>query len=315
MLYKGVTLATKYRKGYRGQALIWVLVAACVLLLILFVYKESSGFNIVEYELFTDKDIGSDVRFVMLSDLHDTDVTHDRNTKLFEAIKRIDPDFVILAGDMVTSYSADSYGHDNSFALMKLLAGDFPVYYGLGNHEQRYKEEPERFKGRYEHIAKYAASLGIHLLSNETADIDRCNVRIYGFDIPLENYHRMVKRKLPEGILEKTFGRPDPSRLNIMTAHTPDYFDEYAAFGPDIVLSGHLHGGVVAIPGIGGVISPQLKPFPKYDFGTFTKGSTTMIVSRGIGWHSIPIRIFNKAEIVSVTVKHKEMGDNNGDQR
>lgn len=295
--------------------MIWVLIAACVLLLVLFVYRESNGFNIVEYELFTDKDIGSDVRFVMLSDLHDTDVTHDQNRKLFEAIEGIGPDFVILAGDMVTSYSADSYTHDNSFALLKLLSEKFAVYYGLGNHEQRYKEEPERFKGRFEHITEYVKSLGIHLLSNAFADIPDKNVRVYGFDIPLENYHRMVKKKLPETILDDTFGKPDEGRLNILIAHTPDYFDEYVAFGPDIVLSGHLHGGVVAVPGIGGVISPQLKPFPKFDFGTFTKEKTTMIVSRGIGWHSIPIRIFNKAEIVSVTIKHKEQGDNNGDQR
>ena len=105
-----------------------MIAAALVLVLIFFVYKESSGFNIVEYELTTDKDIGSDIKFVMLSDLHDTDVTHDHNKGLFGAIKDIDPDFVILAGDMVTSYSSDSYGHVNSFSLMKDLSGAFPVY-------------------------------------------------------------------------------------------------------------------------------------------------------------------------------------------
>ena len=94
------------------------------------------------------------------------------------------------------------------------------------------------------------------------------------------------------------------SGYNIVIAHNPDYFDDYVEYNADLVLSGHIHGGIIAIPGIGGVISPQLRLFPKYDSGMFTRGNTTMIVSRGIGWHSIPIRIFNKAEIVSVTI-HK----------
>ena len=282
----------------------YVIVAAAIIFLVVFVYRQSSGFNIVEYEIETDKDIGSCVRFVMLSDLHDTDVTHDHNKKLAGAVKGLDPDFVILAGDMVTSYSGDSYGHDNAFSFMKELAADIPVYYGLGNHEQRYKEEPERFKGRYEHIRQTVDGIGIHLLSNDSATISDHNICIYGFDVPLENYRRMVTKDLKAKLIEETFGPVDEKCFNILIAHTPDYFDDYANFRPDLVLSGHLHGGIVAVPGIGGVISPQLKPFPKYDFGTFTKNKTTMIVSRGIGWHSIPIRIFNKAEIVSVSIKH-----------
>ncbi len=314
MLYGAVPRTTKYRKGSLPQTLIYYLAVLAVLVLIVFVYRESSGFNIVEYEVHTDKDIGSPVRFVMLSDLHDTDVTHDRNAGLFEAIKQIAPEFVLLAGDMVTSYSSDSYEHSNSFALMKALSEAFPVYYGLGNHEQRYREEPERFEGRYAHIEECAGKLGIRILSDEHADFSESNISIYGLDIPLENYRRMVRTCLPEGFVSEKLGKPDESRYNILMAHNPEFFDDYADYGPDLVLAGHLHGGIVAIPGIGGVISPQLKLFPKYDFGKFEKGKTTMIVSRGIGWHSIPIRIFNKAEIVSVVIKQKDMGDTDGDQ-
>ena len=310
----GSTQQQNIAKGANAYILNWMIAAAVVLVLVFFVYKESSGFNIVEYELTTDKDIGSDVKFVMLSDLHDTDVTHDHNRRLFGAIKYLAPDFVILAGDMVTSYSNDSYGHVNSFSLMKDLAENFPVYYGLGNHEQRYKEEPDRFAGRYEHIVDHTKEIGVHLLSDDHADIADRNIRIYGFDIPLDNYRRVVTSEMPDGILKKQLGALDSDKYNVLIAHTPDFFNDYVAYGPDVVLSGHLHGGVVAIPGIGGVISPQLKPFPKYDFGTFTKGNTTMIVSRGIGWHSIPIRIFNKAEVVCVTIRHTDRGDHNGDQ-
>lgn len=292
--------------------MIYIIIALLLAALAVFVYVQSSGYNIVEYELSTCKDIGGPVKFVMLSDLHDTDVTHDGNRRLLRSIESINPDFVILAGDMITSYMQPSYNSDVAFDFLRELANRFTVYYGVGNHEQRYKAEPERFAGKYDKLVEFVQKLGIHFLSDSYIDREEDKIRIYGFDIPIDNYRRAVKTYLPEGILNDRFGDPDDNKYNILIAHNPDFFDDYAAFGPDLVLSGHLHGGIVAIPGIGGVISPQLRLFPKYDFGTFTKGNTTMIVSRGIGWHTIPVRIFNKAEIVSVTILQDKKGETNG---
>ena len=292
--------------------MIYIIIALLLAVLAVFVYVQSSGYNIVEYELSTCKDIGGPVKFVMLSDLHDTDVTHDGNRCLLRSIESINPDFVILAGDMITSYMQPSYNSDVAFDFLRELANRFTVYYGVGNHEQRYKAEPERFAGKYDKLVEFVQKLGIHFLSDSYIDREEDKIRIYGFDIPIDNYRRAVKTYLPDGILNDRFGDPDENKYNILIAHNPDFFDDYAAFGPDLVLSGHLHGGIVAIPGIGGVISPQLRLFPKYDFGTFTKGNTTMIVSRGIGWHTIPVRIFNKAEIVSVTILQDKKGETNG---
>ncbi len=283
--------------------MIYILTILVIAAFIAFVYVQSSGYDIVEYDLHTDKNIESTVSFVMLSDLHDTDVTHDGNKKLIESIDKINPDFVILAGDMITSYSKTNDKSNVTFDFLKELSGKYKVYYGLGNHEQRYKAEPDKFKGKYDELVKYVTELGIEFLSDTYSDSAGNNIRIYGYDIPIENYRRGVRTKLPDSVIEKTLGRADHDRYNILIAHTPDFFDDYVDFGADLVLAGHLHGGIVAIPGIGGVISPQLRLFPKYDSGSFTENSTTMIVSRGIGWHSVPIRIFNKAEIVSVTIR------------
>ena len=267
-------------------------------------------FNIVEYDIETDRDI-QPVRFVMLSDLHDTDVTHDGNKRLLESIESLDPDFVICAGDMITSYMEPENRSDKTFDLLKKLSDRFIVYYGLGNHEQRYKEEPRRFPGIYDELSGNIRELGIKLLSNEYADAGD-DIRIYGFDVPIDNYKRGVKTKLPDNILDETFGPVYKERLSILIAHTPDFFEDYVRWHPDLILSGHLHGGIVGIPGIGGVLSPQLKLFPKYDFGKYEKDGSTMIVSRGIGWHSFPVRIFNKAEIVLISIKTNR-GDKDGD--
>ncbi len=291
--------------------MIYILILLLVVIAI-FVYRQSSGYEIVEYELLTDKDITSPVRFVMLSDLHDTDVTHDHNTTLLASIDNADPDFVILAGDMITSYMQPKYDPEEAFLFLKALASRHKVYYGLGNHEQRYKEEPDRFPGKYAQLQELVKTCGIEFLSDRYIDLPDRNICIYGYDIPIDKYRRGVRSYLPEGILEDTFGPVDKDKYNILIAHTPDHFSDYAGFSPDLVLSGHLHGGIIAFPGIGGVISPQLKLFPKYDFGTFVKDDTTMIVSRGIGWHTIPLRIFNRAEMVCVTINKR--GQSNGDQ-
>lgn len=282
---------------------IYIAIIAAVLILAVFSYKQSSGYEITGYTFESDRIGSKSVRFVMLSDLHDTDVTHDLNARLLDSIDKLSPDFVILAGDMITSYMQSSYNSDITFSFLRDLSSRHTVYYGVGNHEQRYKAEPEKFPGKYDELVSFVKSCGIHFLSDDSEDVPGTNIRILGFDIPIENYKRGVRSHLPEGKLSDTFGEVDRSKYNILIAHTPDHFEDYAKYGPDLVLSGHLHGGIIALPGVGGVISPQLRLFPKYDRGLFQINDTRMVVSRGIGWHSLPIRLFNRAEMVCIDIQ------------
>jgi hypothetical protein len=91
-----------------------------------------------------------------------------------------------------------------------------------------------------------------------------------------------------------------------MLAHNPSYSSQYAAWGSDLTFCGHNHGGLVRIPGIGSVFSPQFEWFPKYDRGLYEfehSGSKKyVIVSGGLGTHTFHIRIFNRAELLAVTV-------------
>ena len=89
-----------------------------------------------------------------------------------------------------------------------------------------------------------------------------------------------------------------------LLAHNPDYFRSYCTLHPDLIVSGHNHGGMIRIPGIGGVISPRLHPFPKYDYGVYESADikTKMVVTAGCGMHSIHIRINNPPEMVVIDV-------------
>ena len=76
----------------------------------------------------------------------------------------------------------------------------------------------------------------------------------------------------------------------------------YLSWGADLILSGHLHGGLVRIPVLGGIVTPQGFLFPKYSGEMTREGDQTVIVSRGLGSHTLNIRLFNVPELISVTL-------------
>ena len=101
-------------------------------------------------------------------------------------------------------------------------------------------------------------------------------------------------------LLIQTLGEPCAEKYTVLLAHNPDFFPVYAEWGADLVLSGHVHGGMVRIPGWKGVVSPNIRFFPKYDGGKFEEGKSTMILSRGLGMHTIPVRLFNPGELIVI---------------
>ena len=96
------------------------------------------------------------------------------------------------------------------------------------------------------------------------------------------------------------------SQYNILLAHNPLIFEEYAKYNVNLIFSGHVHGGMIRLPIIGAILSPERKFFPKYNNGIYRVKDKIMIVSRGLG-HSRPgIRIKNKPELISITLYYKK---------
>ena len=114
---------------------------------------------------------------------------------------------------------------------------------------------------------------------------------------------------MDQDYLASLIGRPDPDSFHILLAHNPDYFPRYAEWGADLVLSGHVHGGIMKLPLLGGVISPSLRLFPKYDGGLFEERNSRMILGRGLGSHTIPIRVFNPGELIEICLIPETSGD------
>ena len=286
------------------STVIWAAVAVVIIIaIVLFVYLQSIGFTVSIFETDGKGKVSSPFKFVMLSDMHEATVGKD-NSELLAAIREIDPDFIILGGDMLTCSECNLKDDERVYEFLGTLSAEYKIYYGMGNHEDKIKcSEALHMHERYESLLHNLERLNITLLDNKSAYINEKNVRIYGLNLPIEYFRRFKTNPLPKGYINKVFGEVSHDDYTILIAHNPEHFDEYDNYGADLVLSGHIHGGIVRLPFLGGVISPQIKLFPKYDSGEFHGFNSDMIVSRGIGWHSVPIRIWNKAEVVVVNVR------------
>lgn len=274
----------------------WIIGILIVIILffVIVMIIDGNRFVIREYTIKTNK-INKEYKLVLLADLHNKTYGND-NAKLLAAVDKVEPDMILCAGDIMTT--KPKYSLDVASSLMKKLSAKYPVYYGIGNHEYRMKLYPEFYKDSYDTYTDELRNYGIKVLDNETTqEEDLC---ITGVSIDRKYYKRFQKTVMEESYLTETIGTTSADKYRILIAHNPEYFDRYAQWGADLVVSGHIHGGVMRLPFLGGVISPKPVLFPKYDGGIFYNNNSTMVLSRGLGMHTFPIRIFNPGELVVI---------------
>ena len=239
----------------------------------------------------------------MISDLHNVELGK-KNENLLEALQETKPDIICIAGDLVLGKKEKSVKIVYDF--IKKAVRIAPVYYGLGNHEQRMKEMPQKYGGAA--FREYKARLlgaGVHMLENEKAEImlDRLRVQIYGLELPLYTYKKFERHTVAPGDIQKCIGRAHRDKFQILLAHNPVYFPAYRGWGADLTVSGHLHGGIIRIPGLGGIITPQAILFPKYSGEMTVEDGQAIAVSRGLGTHTVNMRFCNYAEVVAITLR------------
>lgn len=282
--------------------LITILGVLIIVLLWVMLY-DSNRFVVVEYE-FTDKRIRKDCRAVLLSDLHNKCYGKE-NERLIAAIRELKPDMILVAGDIPTAKPGKSL--DIAIHLMEELAKDYPIYYGNGNHEHRMKIYPEHYGEMHEEYDKALKEMGVCRLVNTNVTLEEYGITVFGSEIDKFYYKRFGVQPMEEEYLTSILGSPKEDSYNVLLAHNPDYFPKYASWGADLVLAGHVHGGMVRLPIIGkGVVSPNVRLFPKYDGGLFRENKSNMLLSRGLGMHTIPIRVFNPGEILVIDFNTEE---------
>ena len=240
----------------------------------------------------------SGLRILLLSDLHCNPLICN-NKKVLQRLKEEHPDVILLAGDMISKYGKKS--NDRVPAFLKKLTEIAPVVYGMGNHEEVLRTDfPEKFTAYREQVE----DMGIFFPDNKTVSIvlQGKNINFAGLTLKHAYYYKWKRRALPaEAVEELVIENPENT---ILLAHFPDHFPEYKDLAP-LVVSGHNHGGIIRLPFVGGFISPQLY-VPKYTRGCYTEKNSTMVVSAGIGSHSLPARLFNRVEYGVITTKTRK---------
>ncbi len=283
-----------------------ILITICGIIFIILIWVmlyDSNRFVVVEHK-FTDKRIKKNCRAVMLGDLHNKCYGKD-NEKLLAAIREQKPAFILITGDIPTAKPGKSLA--TATHLVKELAKDYPIYYGNGNHEHRMRLYPETYGDMYENYEAVLQEAGVCQLINANIDLEEWGISIFGSEIDRFYYKRFGVQLMENTYLAGILGQPKKDSYNVLLAHNPDYFPQYAAWGADLVLSGHVHGGMVRIPFVGkGVVSPNIRFFPKYDGGIFCLGKSMMLLGRGLGMHTIPIRMFNPGELLVIDFVKEE---------
>lgn len=286
--------------------IILIIVAVFIVYCLIEMIRELQDFRVTKYRICSQKlnGIKREKKIIFLSDLHNR-MYGEENERLLESIRNQHPDLILIGGDMLVRKDGNSY--DKTVHFLAKLPGICPVYCANGNHEQKLKELPDKYEQSYEEYKKALTASGIHMLENasETVKLDEVPVKLSGLEIPLGAYARFGKKELSLKEITDRIGEHGDD-YQILLAHHPGYMKEYLAYGADLILGGHYHGCVVQLPGIGGVISTNFTLFPKYSGGIYQEGEQTAVVSRGLGTHSVPLRLWNWPELIVLELSGNE---------
>lgn len=275
-------------KKHRGRGCLTALIIlALIAAAAAFLIKDSrEDLEISRYEVNSKKlpESFDGFKIVQLSDLHGAEFGED-GMGLVEKVKELEPDIIALTGDFVTD--------EGDLAAVEKLAARLtelcPVYFVSGNHEFG--------SGLAIKVRNILERAGVKYLSNEYLTISRGEDEILlgGVEDPLA-YADMLS---PDELAQK-MNDAAPDAFKILLGHRNYWMTEYPELPVDLIFCGHAHGGLIRIPGVGGLIGTDRRLFPDFDAGEYNNGRYTLIVSRGLG-NSVPIpRVFNRPEIVCV---------------
>ena len=242
----------------------------------------------------TSSKITSPFRIVLLSDLHDHRFD-SCNEKLSEMIKEQMPDIIIIDGDMI---NGDSENAETAVKLIHLLIDIAPVYYSYGNHEYYYIE------AGHDGLQEELECAGAEVVNYRNIDIQvkGNSVRIGGlYEYGGDTYMQSDEENQRAVSYLQKYAETD--RYLIMCAHRPESFyplESTEQWGIDLILSGHLHGGQVIIPGLGGIYNTLDGFFPEYDYGQYKLGSGDMIITRGLSSNRKLLPRFNNPPEIAV---------------
>ena len=261
-----------------------------ILCIVWFSYFENNAIVISNYSVKSDRlpKAFDKFKIVQVSDLHNK-VFYKDNNSLVTKIRSQKPNIIVITGDLV---DRRKYNENNALSFIDKIKSIAPIYYVNGNHEG--------WSGKFESLERNLKERGVNVLRNESIDYVKGKEKIIisGVDDPSFDTSGYYE----DAINKELISMDDEKNFTILLSHRPELFDLYVHNNIDVAFSGHAHGGQVIVPLLGGVIAPNQGLWPEYYKGMYTESNTTMVVSRGLGNSIAPQRLFNRPEIVTVTL-------------
>lgn len=277
-----------------SKKILWCIPPLFLFVIIINLLLSNQWLSISRYTYSNEK-MEQTFTIVQLTDLHNYEFGSD-NTRLLTCIRKEAPDLIFMTGDMLD----DSMGStDVVLHLVEEAVQIAPVYYSLGNHEISYTEKYDKDQTFYQQLRE----TGAVVLDKEYVDtiIAGQEVRIggvYGYVLDHEWQDGSEQRFMEEF--------QDTDRFKILLSHIPEgllLWKSMEHWDVDLVFSGHVHGGQVRLPFIGGLFNPEEGWFPTYTKGMYKCGNGTMILSAGLGSSRGIPRVNNLPEIVVCEVE------------
>lgn len=276
------------KQKHRIISYIVIVILICVFLFAVDLILSPKYISVTRYR-YQNPEIKQSFKIVDLTDLHNYQYG-DENCRLINKVKNESPDVIFLTGDML---NADEERTDILMNLIQQLVNIAPVYASLGNHEIEYMQ----LSGNRNLIAQMEEA-GATVLDKKYIDIEIKNQKvrlggIYGYVLNSDD------KEDPEQTFMEEF--QDTDRFKILLSHMPEgllLWKSMEYWDVDLVFSGHVHGGQMRIPFVGGLYDPEEGFFPTYTKGMYECGNGTMVLSAGLGSSRGIPRVNNLPELV-----------------
>ena len=270
---------------------------------------------VVSYYPVYSENVDKPVRAVILSDLHQKKFGKG-NVRLIKQVESLEPDIILISGDTINSGNPDiKYAVDLCSALKDIA----PVYFGMGNHENRvvYGTDLKKdyldkigFKdsgdpGDFSTLIKDSSLLDglrdidVPVLQNSSVvtEVNGNSIAIGGISTNLDAAWTYSGKFIMDFVEE------NDTSCKIMLSHFPEpAVRNLDGVDLDLIVAGHNHGGIIRLPGVGGLYSYGEGFFPEHDGGITDVGGSPLVVSRGLGNHGLIPRLFNPPELVVVDI-------------
>lgn len=275
------------------------IILVILIILSILIYISKNCLKVTKYVVKSEKIPNSFNKFkiVHIGDVHGK-LFGKNNEKFIKKVNDINPDIIIMSGDIIDDSCKDVEKYVEYF---KELYIKYPTYYSIGNHERKLGYN------KYKLYLSCLRNYGVTVIENGSCYLEKNSEKIK------INFLKFRENMQPKNLTEEkeqnyiTYMKEvlpniNTKEYNILISHDPENFKMYEKLKVDLIFSGHIHGGLIRFGKIC-LLSPRRKFFPKYSYGKNTLNTTTIITTSGVGNATIPIRLFNRPEIVEVILE------------